>query len=107
MLYSYIFDDTILSWKIALLPKFKNLLGKSVIQLPIAVPIAVDAIEETAVKLIEKASDEKKIKFRKEADELIALIQDTPVKGGSYKKKRKTRVRSRRIRKTRRVKRFK
>lgn len=68
---------------------------------------AVEAIEETAVKLIEKASDEKKIKFRKEADELIALIQDTPVKGGSYKKKRKTRVRSRRIRKTRRVKRFK
>jgi hypothetical protein len=65
---------------------------------------AVQAIEETAVKLIEKASDEKKIKFRKEAGELIALIQDTPVKGG---RRKKTRVRSRRVRKTRRVKRFK
>lgn len=65
---------------------------------------AVDAVEETAVKLIEKASDEKKVKFREEADELIALIQDTPVKGG---KRKKTRGRSRRVRKTRRVKRFK
>ena len=65
---------------------------------------AVDAIEETAVKLIEKANDEKKVKFRQEADELITLIKDTPVKGG---KRKKTRGRSRRVRKTRRVKRFK
>jgi hypothetical protein len=70
---------------------------------------AVEAVEASLVKLIEKAkTDEQKAIFRKNADEMIALIRGpSEATGGSRHRKRKTRVRSRRLRKTRRVKRFK
>jgi hypothetical protein len=86
--------------------RFKEETVKELLKIPgIDKTGADEALEESVSKLIEKTeSEEKKVKFRKEADELISLIRDTPVKGG---KRKKTRGRSRRVRKTRRVKRFK
>ena len=66
---------------------------------------AVETVEESISKMIEKTPDEeKKKRLRKEADELIAILRAA---AGGKRNRKKTRVRSRRIRKTRRVKRFK
>jgi hypothetical protein len=66
---------------------------------------AVEAVEESVAALIQRAeTEEKKKTFRQEADDLIAIIKGT---AGGKPNRKKTRVRSRRIRKTRRVKRFK
>ena len=99
---------TLLQWAAN---KFKVNLVKKLVKLPdIDKSGAIEAVEQQVPNLIASAkTDEIRALRRKEADDLIAIIndeEDTP-KGGSYKKKRKTRVRSRRIRKTRRVKRFK
>lgn len=95
---------TLLQWASA---KFKFPLVKELIKVPgIDKTGAVDTVEESAGKLIaDTRSEEQKALYRKDADELIALIKDGS-KGG-YRKRKKTRVRSKRIRKTRRVKRFK
>jgi hypothetical protein len=70
---------------------------------------AVEEVERVIAPMIERAeTDDKKERLRKDADFMIKIINgDEPAKGGSYKKKRKTRGHSRRLRKTRRVKRFK
>ena len=59
--------------------------------------------------MIERAqTEEKKERLRKDADDMIEiLVGEGANTGGSYKKKRKTRGRTKRIRRTRRVKRFK
>jgi len=66
---------------------------------------AVESVEEAIAILIERATTEdKKQRLRKEADDLIAIIRGA---SGGKRNRRKTRVRSKRLRKTRRVKRFK
>jgi hypothetical protein len=95
---------TLLQWASG---KFKIPLVKELLKVPgIDKTGAVEAVEESVGKLItfEARSEQQKAIYRENADELIALINDTPVKGG---KRKKTRGRSRRVRKTRRVKRFK
>lgn len=70
---------------------------------------AVEEVERVISDMIAKAeTDEKKERLRKDADYMIRLLNGKePNTGGSYKKKRKTRGRTMRIRRTRRVKRFK
>jgi hypothetical protein len=66
---------------------------------------AVEAVEESVTKMIEGTKDEdKKKRFRKEADELIAILKGI---AGGKRNRKKTRGRTKRIRRTRRVKRFK
>jgi len=66
---------------------------------------AVETVEESIAKMIEDTPDEeKKKRLRKEADDLIAILR---AGAGGKRNRKKTRVRSKRIRKTRRVKRFK
>lgn len=66
---------------------------------------AVESVEEAIAILIERATTEdKKQRLRKEADDLIAIIRGA---SGGKRNRRNTRVRSKRLRKTRRVKRFK
>lgn len=86
--------------------KFKVPLVKELLKVPgIDKTGAVDAVEETAAKLTGDAdSAEKKALYRKNADDLIAIING---RAGGKRNKRKTRVRSRKLRKTRRVRRFK
>jgi len=57
---------------------------------------AIESVEKAVTKLMDETNnEEQKKKFRKDADQLIAKLRS----GG----RRKTRVRSRRIRKTRRI----
>lgn len=63
---------------------------------------AIEEVESVIAPMIERAtSDERKKILRKDADDMIAILKGEDTKGG-YKKRRKTRVRSRRIRRTRR-----
>lgn len=70
---------------------------------------AVEEVERIIADMIAKAeTDDKKERLRKDADYMIRILNGKePNTGGSYKKKRKTRGRTKRIRRTRRVKRFK
>ena len=98
---------TLLQWAAS---KFKIDLVKKLLKLPnIDKRGAVEAVEEPIPKLMSIAkTHEERVRRRKEADDLIALIKgDDVIKGGSRYNKKKTRGRSRRVRKTRRVKRFK
>ena len=98
---------TLLQWAAS---KFKIDLVKKLLKLPnIDKTGAVEAVEEPIPKLMSIAkTHEERVRRRKEADDLIALIKgDDVIKGGSRYNKKKTRGRSRRVRKTRRVKRFK
>ena len=62
---------------------------------------AVEAVEESVAKILaDTASEEQKAVYRKNADELIAILRG--VSGGRLHRRKKTRVRSKRIRKTRR-----
>jgi len=94
---------TLLQWASS---KFNVPLVKQLLKIPgIDKSGTTEGIEETAAKLISIAKDdEEKALRRKEADDLIVLIKG--VSGGKRNRK-KTRGHSRRIRKTRRVKRFK
>ena len=98
---------TLLQWAAS---KFKIDLVKKLLKLPnIDKTGAVEAVEEPIPKLMSIAkTDEERTRRRKEADDLIALIKGNGIsKGGSRHKKKRTRGRSRRVRKTRRFKRFK
>lgn len=98
---------TILQWAAS---KFKIDLVKKLLKLPnIDKTGAVEAVEEPIPKLMSIAkTDEERTRRRKEADDLIALIKGNDIsKGGSRHKKKRTRGRSRRVRKTRRFKRSK
>ena len=98
---------TLLQWAAS---KFNVDLVKKLLKLPnIDKTGAVEAVEEPIPKLMSIAkTHEERVRRRKEADDLIALIKgDDVIKGGSRYNKKKTRGRSRRVRKTRRVKRFK
>ena len=94
---------TLLQWASS---KFKVPLVRELLRAPgIDKTGAVEAIEETTAKLLaDTPSEEQKAIYRRNADDLISIIQNSE---GGKRNKRKTRVRSRRIRKTRRVKRFK
>ena len=92
--------------------KFKDTVVKELVKAPgIDKSGAVEAVQESLAKLIERAdNDEERAEFRKNADDIISLIRAPPVEapaGGSRHRRRKTRVRSRRLRRTRRAKRFK
>jgi hypothetical protein len=66
---------------------------------------AIEEVELTWSKILAKnPTPERTIELRKEFDTIIALIKGS---SGGYRRRKKTRVRSKRIRKTRRVKRFK
>jgi hypothetical protein len=85
--------------------KFKKPVVEELLKVPgIDRTGAVEAVEASVTKLINKArTDEQKAVFRKNADDMIALITGPPAEaGGSRHRKRKTRVRSRRLRRTRR-----
>jgi ankyrin repeat protein len=69
---------------------------------------AVEEVETVIAGMIERAtSDEKKKNLRKDADDMIAILKGEDVTKGGYRRRKKTRVRSRRIRKTRRASRSK
>jgi ankyrin repeat protein len=86
--------------------KFKVSLVKELVKAPsIDKTGAVEAVEESAAKFIAGTeSEEQKAIYRKNADDLIAIIKGV---AGGRRNRRKTRVRSRRIRKTRRASRSK
>lgn len=94
---------TLLQWAS---DKFRISLVKELLKAPnIDKTGAIDAVEERGAKLIEDAeTEELKDIYRKTTADLIAIIKGV---AGGRRNKRKTRVRSRRVRKTRRVKRFK
>jgi ankyrin repeat protein len=81
--------------------RFKKLTVKELLKAPGIDKTGVpEEVEKTMSKLIEKAStEEKKAQFREEANDLIALVKGS---SGGYRRRKKTRVRSKRIRKTRR-----
>jgi hypothetical protein len=94
---------TLLQWASS---NFKLPLVKELIRVPgIDKSGAVESVEEAIAVLIEATPhEEKKKRLRKEADELIAILRAA---AGGKRNRKKTRGHSRRIRKTRRVKRFK